>query len=163
MLKLNLEKWQPGQRVAKSGVAAGICVLLFYLMERGSPALACLGAVFAVRSNVDASIYFGLRRILATLLGGVLAVLLIALKQATSLSFIMDFLGIMFFVALFIVMCNVFDLSEGIIGGLAAFFFIYFEIAPSESFIDAFDRVMDTLIGSGVAVILNILVPSKEK
>lgn len=162
MFKLYPDRVYAGRRTAKTGAATAICVLLFHLLDRGSPALACLGAVFSLRNDVGASLYFGIRRVLANLLGGTMAVLLIIVKQASGLNFVVDFFGIFFFVILFIVLCNVLGISEGIIGGLAAFFIIYFNVTPSDSIPYAMNRVLDTLIGAAVATMINWMLPPKK-
>ena len=42
MIHLDKEKFRVGMRTTKSGVAVGFCVLLFKLLDRGSPMLAGL-------------------------------------------------------------------------------------------------------------------------
>lgn len=155
------EKWRVGKRTVKTGVAAGLCVLLFHLLNRGTPALACIAAVFSLRSDVNTSLYYGARRVMGTLLGGILSVLLVIIKQATGYTFFVDVFGIALFVIIFIVLSNVFNTTEGIIGGVAAFFIIYFNISPSNSIGYAFNRVLDTLIGASVAAGVNAISPPK--
>lgn len=162
MFELYPDKLHVGRRTLKTGLAAGLCVLLFYLLGRESPALACLAAVFSLRADLNASLYFGVRRVLGNLLGGVMAVLLIAVKQVTGPHLLVDFLGIFLSVILFITLCNVLGIAEGIVGGMAAFFIIYFNVTPTDSVVYALDRVLDTLIGALVATAVNLVFPPKS-
>lgn len=161
VLKLNPNKLTIGRRNLKTSLAAGICILLFRLLQRGSPMLACLATVFALREDSARSFHFGIRRVGATLLAAILALSLVYTKQVTGWTFSVDLFGVMIAIVLFIMLCNFLDLSPAIVGGMAAFFVIYFNTASHESFLYASQRVLDTFIGSLVAIGVNLVFPPK--
>jgi hypothetical protein len=59
-------------RTTKSGVAVGFCVLLFKLLDRGSPMLAGLASVFALREDCSQSLHHGIRRVGGNTVAGIL-------------------------------------------------------------------------------------------
>lgn len=124
--------------------------------------LACLATVFATRADRNSSFHFGIRRVVATLLAGILALSLVYAKQITPWPFLIDLFGVMIAIVIFIVLCNFFDLSAAIVGGMAAFFVIYFNTPSHESFLYASQRLIDTLIGTLVAVGVNMVFPPKN-
>lgn len=93
MFHLDKEKFRVGMRTTKSGVAVGFCVLLFKLLDRGSPMLAGLAAVFALREDCSQSLHHGLRRVGGNTVAGILGVTLIAIKDFLGLDFSVDFFG----------------------------------------------------------------------
>ena len=93
MIHLDKEKFRVGMRTTKSGVAVGFCVLLFKLLDRGSPMLAGLAAVFALREDCSQSLHHGIRRVGGNTVAGVLGVTLIAVKDFLGLDFSVDFFG----------------------------------------------------------------------
>lgn len=151
MFDLDTNKLKTSRRTIKTSLAVGICILLFHLFGRGTPMLACLAAVFAMREDTSTTFYFGIRRVLASILAGFLAVLLASLKLDIEWKFLIDLFGVMFAVIIFIALCNFFDLSEAIIGGLAAFLIIYFNIPANENIVYATQLFLDTLIGILIA------------
>lgn len=162
MFELRPEKLRVGMRTLKTSLSAGICIILFHFLGRGSPMLACLGAVFALRGDTSTSFYFGIRRVLVTLLAGLLAILLVWIKQmAPAHFFLVDLLGVMLIIVVFIVLCNFLDLSQAIVGGIAAFLVIYFNTPVTENITYTVQRLLDTLIGTLVAVGVNWLFPRK--
>ena len=91
MFLLDKEKFRVGMRTTKSGVAVGFCVLLFKLLDRGSPMLAGLASVFALREDCSQSLHHGIRRVGGNTVAGILGVTLIALKDFLGLDFSVDF------------------------------------------------------------------------
>lgn len=152
MFELDSKKLKVSRRTIKTSIAAGICILLFHLLKRGTPMLACLAVVFAMREDTSITFYFGIRRVLASVLAGVLAVLLASLKMVIPWHFFIDLFGVMFVTIIFIALCNYFDISEAIIGGMAAFLVIYFNIPVTENIVYAVQLFLDTLIGTLIAI-----------
>lgn len=152
MFELDPKKLKISRRNIKTSVAVGICILLFHFLERGTPMLACLAVVFAMREDTSITFYFGIRRVLASILAGLLAVLLASLKMIIPWHLFVDLFGVMFVTIIFIALCKFFDISEAIIGGMAAFLVIYFNIPVTENVAYAVQLFLDTLIGTIIAI-----------
>ena len=67
-----------GQRNIKTALAATLCALVYFLVER-NPTFACIGAIFGLGSDMDNSRLNGGNRFFGTIIGGVLGMLLFRL------------------------------------------------------------------------------------
>ena len=97
MIYIDRDKLHIGMRTVKSSVSVGLCVLLFKLLDRGSPMLAGLAAIFALREDWKRSAHFGIRRVGGNAIAGGLAIALIAIKSSLGLDFTADFFGTIIF------------------------------------------------------------------
>lgn len=159
MFHLDKEKFRVGMRTTKSGVAVGLCVLLFKLLDRGSPMLAGLAAVFALREDCKQSLHHGIRRVGGNTVAGILAVTLIAVKDFLGLDFSVDFFGTIIAVIILIMVCNILDMSSAIVGATATFLVVFYNIDNNETTVYAIQRVLDTVIGASIAIGINYLLP----
>ena len=160
MIHLDKEKFRVGMRTTKSGVAVGFCVLLFKLLDRGSPMLAGLAAVFALREDCSQSLHHGIRRVGGNTVAGFLGVTLIAVKDFLGLDFSVDFFGTIIAVIILITVCNVLDMSTAIVGATATFLVVFYNIDDTEKISYAIQRVLDTVIGTSIAIGVNYLLPN---
>lgn len=144
-----------GLRTFKTALAVMICILLFQVLDRDAPLIACLAAVFAMREDVSTTISFGAYRILGNLLGGSLALLYIYIYHALQYNFYAELILIPLFVIVIIVFCDTLNFNPGIIGACATLFIIVLTVPEHESFWYAFSRIMDTVIGTIVALLVN--------
>lgn len=58
-----------GLRNIKTALAAALCALVYYFLDR-SPAFACIGAIFGMGSSYEQSRLHGGNRFFGTLVGG---------------------------------------------------------------------------------------------
>ncbi|WP_245592897.1 hypothetical protein [Carnobacterium funditum] len=58
---------------------------------------------------------------------------------------------------LVIIICDKLDYHAGIIGGTAAYMITYFTIPINATYIYGLNRVLDALIGSVIAILVNIV------
>ena len=163
MFHLDKEKFRVGMRTTKSGVAVGFCVLLFKLLDRGSPMLAGLAAVFALREDCSQSLHHGIRRVGGNTVAGVLGVTLIAVKDFLGLDFSVDFFGTIIAIIILIIVCNVLDMSTAIVGATATFLVVFYNIDDAEKITYAIQRVLDTVIGTSIAIGVNYLLPGSPQ
>lgn len=163
MIHLDKEKFRVGMRTTKSGVAVGFCVLLFKFLDRGSPMLAGLAAVFALREDCSQSLHHGIRRVGGNTVAGVLGVTLIAVKDFLGLDFSVDFFGTIIAIIILITVCNVLDMSTAIVGATATFLVVFYNIDDAEKITYAIQRVLDTVIGTSIAIGVNYLLPGSPQ
>ena len=153
MFKFN--KIRLGFRTIKTGISVFLCILLFGLLDRGSPIIAALSAVFAMREDVGTSVKFGWQRILGNIIGAFFSIIVIAIVQWTSQIFWTQLITVPLFIMLIIVICDATDNNTAIIAGCATFLAILF-VAPDQKTLEfAFGRVIDTFIGAGISLLVN--------
>ena len=148
-----------GLRTFKTGVSAFICILLFKILHRGSPMLAVLSTVFSLRTDHRLTWKFGLARFFGNMSGGVLAIVLLQLYQRCSLPNGADLLLVPIGVVILILFCNRFN-KTAVINSSATFLVIFYTIEAAVNVEYAIQRVLDTLIGAVIAMIVNRLLPS---
>lgn len=144
-----------GLRTFKTGLAVFFCLLIFQLFNRDTPMIACLSAVFAMRQDVSATVSFGTSRIVGNLMGGGLGIVYFLLARQFNHAFLFDLLGIPLLVMLLIILSDAFKINNGIIGACATLLMIIFTINETHSFVYALDRVLDTIIGTLIAIATN--------
>ncbi|MGY3766416.1 FUSC family protein [Vagococcus vulneris] len=149
-----------GLRTLKTSLAVMGCIIFFYLTNRGSPMVATLSAVFALREDLPSTVTFGKSRIIGNTIGGINAFFYYLLHQELSNKIVAETLLVPLFVALTIIISISLKNEAGIIGGVATLLFITFSIPKEESFLYAFHRVIDTFIGTFFAIGLNLLIKS---
>ena len=153
-------KYHLGLRTFKTSLAVMCCILIFQLTDRGTPIVATLAAVFALREDLSSSIDFGTSRIIGNTVGGIGAFVYYACLQLVPSEDIGQLVFIPLIVAIIITYSIRIDNKAGIIGGIATFLFIAFSIPKNESYLYAFNRVVDTFIGTFIAVFWNFAIKS---
>lgn len=147
-----------GMRTIKTAIACLICILLFHFTNRGTPMIACLAAVFALRQDFNTTIKFGSSRIIANTIGGIFAVLFFLLKQHFQQHFLIEVLIIPIALMIIIILNDGINNNAGIVGAIAAFLTISYNVPKDETVIYVIQRVFDTFIGTAVAIGLNFFV-----
>lgn len=146
-----------GMRTVKTGIAVALCMVFFHYTNRGTPALAALAAVFSLREDWRTSFDFGKTRIFGNAVGALLATALVLFQSATGNSFILEIIGVSIGQMLVIIICDRLDYHAGIIGGTATYMITYFTIPVNATYLYALNRVFDTVIGSVIAILVNII------
>ena len=153
-------KYRIGLRTLKTSIAVMCCIIFFHLTHRGSPMVATLAAVFALREDMSTTMSFGKSRILGNTIGGIAGILYyICLLKLPNQSIGEIFL-VPFFVLVTITVSTRLKNQKGIIGGVATLLFLCFSIPKTSSFTYAIDRVIDTFIGTLFAILWNYLIKS---
>lgn len=159
-VKKVFKNYKIGMRTIKTGIAVALCMLLFHYTNRGTPALAALAAVFSLRENWRTSFDFGKTRIFGNAVGALIATLLVLIQQFTGYSFVIELFGVAIGQMLVIIICDRLNYHEGIIGGTATYMITYFTIPAGATHLYALNRVFDTVIGSMIAILVNIVFSS---
>ncbi|MGY3749647.1 FUSC family protein [Vagococcus acidifermentans] len=156
-------KFHLGLRTIKTSLAVMLCIIFFQLTDRGNPVIASLGAVFALREDISSSVNFGKSRVVATLLGGVNALLYYFFLRFFDSQDIVQVILVPVFVALTIAISVGLDNKTGVIGSVATLLVIAFTIPKSESVLYVINRVVDTFIGTFFAIAINYLIKSPKE
>ncbi|WP_164470880.1 FUSC family protein [Vaginisenegalia massiliensis] len=153
-----------GWRTSKTAIAVMVVIALFELTHRGTPMLAALAAVFALRDSHENSLKFSRVRILGNILGALIATSLIYMGlylscfQTSWYQILAGGIGIL----LVIQACNLTHHSESIIASSATFLVIIYNTPLNNVFDYGANRVLDSIIGSIIAVLVNYLLPSPK-
>lgn len=152
---MQIGRFRLGMRTIKTALAVMLCILLFYLTDRGSPLIAALAAVFSLRQDLTTSISFGRSRVLGNSLGGLFAMIFYYVQSFFKNDFYVELFLLPFFVILVIVLSDGINNNSGIISAIATMLLIAFSIPQGESILYALNRVLDTFIGTIIAISLN--------
>lgn len=158
-------RFRLGMRTIKTAIAVMLCILLFRFLNRGQPLIAALSAVFSLRQDLTTTLSFGKSRVLGNSIGGATAIIYIFMKQYFHNDFLIELLVLPALVAFIIVLSDGINNNSGIISGIATMLLITLSVPQGESFIFALDRVLDTFIGTLIAIFINFVLrpPEKEK
>ncbi|GBU11327.1 membrane protein [Erysipelotrichaceae bacterium] len=160
---MELKNLKIGLRTFKTGLSVFICILLFQLIGRGSPIIAGITAVFAMREDVGTSVKFGLQRISGNIIGAVFAVIMLFLLQITQDAFLIRLFFIPGFLMLVITICNATNSKDGIVGASATYLAILY-IAPADNAVYfSLNRVLDAFIGAGISLLINYFIRNPQK
>ncbi|MEO1770336.1 MULTISPECIES: FUSC family protein [Enterococcus] len=159
---MHLGRFRLGMRTFKTALAVMICILLFHVLDRGSPLIAALAAVFSLRQDLNTSFSFGRSRILGNSIGGLLALIYFYIQAFFENDFYVELTVLPLLVILVIVISDGIGNNSGIVSAIATMLLISLSIPQGESTIYALNRVLDTFIGTVIAISLNgIVTPPK--
>lgn len=155
-----------GMRTVKTALAVMLCILLFQLLHRGSPMIACLAAVFSLRQDFNTSLSFGKSRVIGNSLGGVLAIVFVLAKNYFANDFWVELFLLPLLIVVVIVLSDGINNNAGIISATATLLMISLSIPQGDSIYYAIERVLDTFIGTFIAIGMNFFLrpkPVEEK
>ena len=149
-----------GMRNVKTALAAALCALVYYFLDRG-PAFACIGAIFGMGGSYDESRQFGGNRFFGTMVGGLLGMGLFAIymelfPDGSNRWFLipLTFIGVI----LLILRCQHVWVGGVQPGGVVLCILLF--NTPIDTYITyALDRIFDTGIGVLAAMFVNGMLP----
>lgn len=151
-----------GLRTIKTALAVFICLIVMYLFNRESPALACLAVVYCLRTDNNSTINFSIHRLIGTFIGVGVSLLAIITQQQLGTNIIITALIGAIGIALVIIFSNILKHSEGIVAGSSTFLIICFNTPFTETFGYATTRILDVIIGATIAIVVNYTLPGKK-
>ncbi len=166
MIIINKSKLPPlGLRNIKTALSVTLCMVIFNIIRRENAFFACIAAVFCMKDTVSSSINMGKNRILGTLLGGTIGILLIYLSTTFpvlyNISSIMTGIG----VSLSIYILTILKKPEAVIVSCIVIIGIMINYATQlNSYSYAINRTIDTALGIVIAIMVNKYInPPDEK
>lgn len=145
-----------GLRNIKTAVAVSLCMIVFNMINRENPFFACIAAVFCMKDTVSNSIYMGINRIVGTIIGGFIGIILIYLSTKIpflySISPIVTGMGI----SISIYICTLLKKGESVIVSCIVISGIMINNSSQfHSYTYAISRSIDTIIGIIIAILVN--------
>lgn len=152
---MHFGKFRLGLRTIKTSVAVMICIFIFHFVDGGQPLIASLAAVFSLRQDLSTSLSFGKSRVLGNAIGGAFALFYFVIKAYFSYEFILELILLPILVILCIVISDGINNNSGIIASIATLLLITLSIPQGESALFALSRVVETFIGTLIAIGIN--------
>ncbi|MBV7390084.1 MULTISPECIES: FUSC family protein [Enterococcus] len=161
---MQIGRFRLGMRTIKTALAVMICIALFEFTNRGTPLIAALAAVFSLRQDLNTSVSFGRSRVLGNSLGGLLALVYYYIQSFFRENIYFDIFLLPLLVILVIVISDGLNNNTGIISAIATMLLIALSIPEGESALYALNRVLDTFIGTLIALALNVTIsPNRDE
>ena len=152
-----------GLRNFKTAIAATLCALIYALIDR-NPTFACIGAVFAMNTNLQSSWETGGNRLWGTMIGGFTGMAFFYIFKQMPLLFphsellselIFLFVGIM----VMIVVSQIFHVNAAIPSGSVVFYIVMLNTPENQYISYALNRMLDTGVGVILSILVNIALP----
>lgn len=147
-----------GMRAVKTLVSAGLITFLYALIGR-NPCFACIGAVFGMGPQLKAGLKNGGNRVIGSIIGGVVAVLLYPLYRDGALG-ISGGVYLTLGLAVILIISQLLGADGGIQPGVVVFYVVLLTVPETRYVRYAIDRIIDTAIGVALSVGINALFPS---
>ncbi|BAL61860.1 FUSC family protein [Melissococcus plutonius] len=159
---MSIGPFRLGMRTLKSALSVMLCVLLFHFLDRGSPMIASLSAVFSLRQDLTTTLSFSRFRIIGNTIGGTLALIFVILtKNYFTNTFLSELLLLPLLIILIIVISDSINNNSGIIAAVSTFLIISLSIPQADSIHYTIERIFDTFIGTFIAIGLNFILKPK--
>ncbi len=157
-------KLHVGMRNIKTALAATLTALLYLFLDR-NPTFACIGAIFGMGSDMVNSRLNGGNRLFGTIIGGFIGMALFRIyiifyPEGGTHPLILLFL---FIGVILLVMISLLFKWPGAIqpGGVLVCIILY--NTPVDTFVSySLNRMVDTAIGVGIALLVNYLLPRER-
>ncbi|BDF70474.1 hypothetical protein CE91St41_22990 [Oscillospiraceae bacterium] len=164
---------RPGMRNIKTAVAVVICFLLFLpFWSQTSPAgeggveigpfYACITAVICMQSSVEQSVRQGVSRVIGTLMGGALGLLVLVLYDVTGQHALVMALLLGLGCVAIIWLCNTVRRPAACSLGCIVLCVVMLNHSGADRYLYLLIRVGETLAGIVVAVAVNHLLPDRR-
>ena len=125
----------------------------------------CPFPLSSLRQDLTTTPFFWKSRVLGNSIGGATAIIYFFMKQYFHNDFLIELLVLPALVAFIIVLSDGINNNSGIISGIATMLLITLECSTRRVFYFALDRVLDTFIGTLIAIFINFVLrpPRKRK
>ena len=154
---MKLKKYKIGMRTIKTGIAVSIGLFIAELIGLNSPLFVGIGAISTMQSSVSQSFEMGKNRILATVMGAAVALIIDFFLPSNVI-----FLGLGIIIVIQIL--NILGWKHSV--ALAAIVFIAVSLNQDIAILSsAYHRTLDTFVGIVVGVLVNyfIATPNIDK
>lgn len=155
-------RFRLGMRTIKSALAVFLCILFFHVTDRGLPMIAALSAVFSLRQDLTTTVSFGRSRIIGNSIGGFLGIIYFLVKNYFHNDFLVELFLLPVLVVIVIVVSDGINNNSGIISAIATLLLIALSVPQGESSLYAIQRVLDTFIGTFIAIGINFFLRPPE-
>ena len=136
--------------------------VLYFLMNRTNPIFACIAAIITMQGTIESSVKLGQNRLIGTAIGGVIGIAVLFIDNTLwnrSLNLLIVPLGII----IVIYLCNIVDRKKSVTIAAVTYLIIMVSLEQKSPYLYAVNRIIDTALGIGISVLVNMIVKSPEK
>ena len=145
-----------GFRNIKTAMAVALCMIIFDFINRDNAFFACIAAVFCMKDTVASSVDMGKSRIIGTIIGGLLGIIVIYVSDLIPFLYNVTPLVTGLGIVIVIYICTLIQRPGSVIISCIVFTGIMINYASQiDSYSYAINRSIDTLIGIIIAILLN--------
>jgi uncharacterized membrane protein YgaE (UPF0421/DUF939 family) len=139
----------------KTGISVFISILISKLLKLEFPFFVALAVIMPIEESFSSSFKSGKNRMVGTIIGALIGILFVLIKPGNP---VLCGIGIV----IIIYLCNLFKFgSSAPIGGIV-FISIMVNLKGKNPFSYSMNRVVDTLIGVCIVIVVNYLIPSNN-
>lgn len=150
-----------GMRNIKTALSVMICYLITIAKDI-NPFFACTAAVVSMQSSIDDSVRAAAKRMIGTVFGAIVGVIVYYLDVKYLSSVHLSFLSIGLGVVMLIFIMNIFKHTGAIVTASIVMFAIMFRV-DDHVIVYSVTRVLETFLGIAVALVVNkAIAPPKE-
>ena len=124
--------------------------------------MSTITAVFTLREDMERTVLFGRHRVAGNIFGALFSVVVIFIFNTFGKTEMVQLVTLPLIIIVMITLLSGFGYHEGIVGACATLLTIVFMIPEQDSYVYAFNRVIDSFIGMGVAFGTNALIKKRE-
>ena len=151
---------KPGLRIVKTFFAVSLACLISYLRAGESlPFYSAIAAIICLKEGVEETKQIGINRIFGTILGGICGLIYLLIIPKNALPYALELILISFLTAFNIWFMSMLNKPKAIT--IMAIVFLSITINHGKEttlpFIFAFGRMLDTMIGVIIAILINRL------
>ncbi|MGX7031021.1 FUSC family protein [Vagococcus zengguangii] len=151
-----------GLRTLKTGVAVFLCILISIIFKRETYIVSALTAIFTIRKDFENSIRYGKNRVIGNTVGAFSSLLVITLFDLFGKTDISQLIIMPLTIMMMITLLTKLKATAGTVGGCATLFTILFMIPETQTYIYAFNRILDSFIGLGIGLAVDYLLPNRQ-
>ena len=157
-----------GMRTFKTAVVVFICLIVYYLadsanfLSRYDALMACIAGIICLQDSMEKTFQTGLNRIYGTSIGALMGMLFLYSDRLSNNEILKIFIIAVGIVVL-IILCNWLKISESIVIACVIFLVIVLEQTKELPYISSIRRLIDTIVGITIAVIVNNYIRNPDK
>lgn len=159
-----LHPFHVGLRMIKTVVAVFICALIGW--ARGEASIfSLIAAVLCMQNSTEKTLYMAFNRVMGTAIGGVYGVLVVFLETQFHVQRLMPLYYLLVSVMLIPVICTTLAVRKPAVSAFACIVFTsttFHYVGDSNAYAYALNRLLDTLIGIAVALVVNLSLPTPK-
>ena len=157
-----------GMRTFKTALVVFVCLIVYYLAEAlvivtGLDALmACIAGIICLQDSMEKTFLTGLHRIFGTIVGALIGMLFLYADRFFN-NMLLRISLVCIGVVVLIMIFNLLKISESIVIGCVIYLAIMLEQTKEAPYISSIHRLIDTMVGVIIAVIINRFIQNPDK
>ena len=156
-----------GMCLIKTAIAVFLCFLVDFFRDGGIPFYSAIAAMLCMQPELDASFKIGKERIIATIIGGIMGMAMLAFERyAIPIEPVLVRYGVISIMVIFLMYLTVLFKKPGCAYLTCVVFMsiVISHVADANIYIFALNRILDTLIGIFIAILINAIhIPHRKE